>query len=318
MFRPDAKAMAESSRRSRLLWTLARVAVTLAALGALFAITDTKSVAATLRTFPLAPALITIALAYIALGIGAVRWMVLMRTCGATSTPPLTRLFRLSLIGFFYSTVLPGAVSGDVIRGVATAESFEGRGATSSLAVTLLERLSGLVGLLLLASAAFFINPLEGVEGFRFWGLVGFVVALCGTAGAAFGAKLAPLLPGRLGTLAAKLPEVKRPSGFALALLLSLGTQISMMLAGHVLVKAVHPELHVLDSAVVMPVVSVASYFPLTVAGAGAREYALVTVYRLVGVPDEKSFAAALAFFGCSLVVAASGGIVNLLKPLKK
>ena len=64
-------------------------------------------------------------------------------------------------------------------------------------------------------------------------------------------------------------------------------------------------------------VVSIASYFPLTVAGAGAREAALVAVYRLVGVPEEKSLAAALAFFGCSLFVAATGGILNLWKPLK-
>jgi uncharacterized membrane protein YbhN (UPF0104 family) len=317
MFRPDAKAMAESSRRSRFFWTLARVAVTAAALGVLFVITDMKSVMSTLRTFPIEAALTTIALAYVALGIGAVRWMVLMRTCGATHTPPLTRLYRLSLVGFFYSTVLPGAVGGDVIRGLATADSFEGRGATSSLAVTLLERLSGLTGLIMIASCALFVNPLEGVEGFRMWGALGFVVALAGTAAAAFGAKLAPLLPGRLATLAQKMPDVKRPSGLLLALVLSFGTQVSMMLAGHTLVAAVHPGLNVLDSAVVMPVVSVASYFPLTVAGAGARELALVSVYRLVDVAQDKSTAAAIAFLGCTLVVAASGGIVNLIKPLK-
>lgn len=317
MVGPDAKAMAESSRRSRLFWTLARIAVTVGALSVLFAITDMKSVAATLRTFPLQAAFNATALAFGALGIGAVRWMVLMRTCGATHTPPLTRLYRLSLVGFFYSTVLPGAVGGDVIRGLATAESFEGRGATASLAVTLLERLSGLAGLMVIAGCAFLLNPLEGVEGLRMWGAVGFVVALIGTGCAAFGAKLAPLFRGRLGTLAAQLPDVKRPSGLALALFLSLGTQVSVILAGHTLVAAVYPDLSLFDSAVVMPVVSVAGYFPLTVAGAGAREAVLVGVYRLVGVPEEKSLAAALALLGCSLIVAATGGIVNLLKPLK-
>ena len=124
--------MAESTQRSRLLWTLARVGVTVIALGVLFAMTDMKSVAQTLRTFPLAAALTTIGLAYLALGIGTVRWSILMRTCGATTTPPLSRLYRLSLIGLFYSTVLPGAVGGDVVRGLATAESFEGRVATST------------------------------------------------------------------------------------------------------------------------------------------------------------------------------------------
>jgi glycosyltransferase 2 family protein len=310
--------MAESSRRSRLLWTLARVVFTAAAFGVLFLITDMKIVMATLRTFPFSAALVTIALAYAALGIGAVRWMVLMRTCGATHTPPLTRLYRLSLVGFFYSTVLPGAVSGDVVRGLATAESFEGRGATSSLAVALLERLSGLTGLLLLGSCAFLMNPLEGIEQFRLGGAVVFIVALAGITGVAFGSKLAPLLPGRLATLAAKLPEVKHPSGFALALVLSLGTQLAMTLAVHALVAAVHPAVTVLESAVVMPAVTIASYFPFTPAGAGARDLALVAVYRLVDVPAEQSAAAGIAYLGCTVVVAASGGIVSMIKPLTK
>lgn len=318
MFRPDGRPMAESSQRSRLLWTVARIGVTLGALGVLFAVTDTKSVAATLRTFPIEPALITICLAYVALAIGTVRWKVLMITCGATHTPPLSRLYRLSLIGFFYNNVLPGGVAGDVIRGVVTTESFGERGATSSIAVTLLERLSGLVGLLVLGSCAFLMNPLEGLERFRLWGLIGFAITLGGATCVAYGAKLAPLLPGPLGVLASKLPEVKRPAGFVLALLLSLGTQTVMTLAVHVLVKAVYPELHLLDSAVVIPVISMASYFPLTVAGAGAREYALVTVYGFIGVSKEKALAAALAFFACQLLVAVTGGLLNLVKPLTK
>jgi uncharacterized membrane protein YbhN (UPF0104 family) len=308
--------MAESTQRSRVLWALARVVITAAAFGVLFLIIDVKIVMATLRTFPLDAALVTIVLAYVALGIGAVRWMVLMHTCGATHTPPLTRLYRLSLVGFFYSTVLPGAVGGDVVRGLATAESFQGRGATSSLAVALLERLCGLTGLLLLGSCAFLMNPLEGIEQYRLGGAVVFVVALAGISAVAAGSKLAPLLPGRLGVLAAKLPEVKRPSGFALALLLSVGTQLAMTYAVHTLVAAVHPDVTLLESAVVMPAVAIASYFP-TPAGAGARDVALVVVYSLVDVPAERSAAAGIAYLGCTIVVAITGGIVNMLKPLK-
>jgi len=309
--------MAESTRRSRLFWTLARVGVTVAALSVLFTMVDMNSVRATLRTVPIGAGLVVIFLAYFALAIGTLRWSVLMRTCGATSTPPLSRLYRLSLIGLFYSTVLPGAVGGDVVRGLATAESFEGRGVTSALAVTLLERLSGLTALLLVAGVAFLIHPLQGIEGLRIWAAVGLLVALGGTVAAAFGAKLARFLPGRLGTLAASLPDVQRPSGLLLALVLSLGTQGSITLAGHTLITAVAPTVTLLDSAVAMPCVSVASYFPLTVAGAGPREAAMVGIYRLVGVAEDKSLAAALAFLMCSLFVAATGGMVNMLKPLK-
>lgn len=301
----------------RLLWTLARVAVTAAAFGALFAMTDVDAVGEALRTFPPQAALITIALFYTSIGIGALRWSVLLRTCGATTTPSLAKLFRLSLVGLFYNNVLPGAIAGDVVRGIATAESFQGRGVTSSLAVALLERLSGLVGLLILTSVALVVNPLEGLEGFRFWGALGFVAALAGGAGVVYGSKLAPHLPEKLGALAAKLPEIKHPLGFVVALLLSLGTQACVIVAGDVLISAVHDSVAFLDSAVVMPVVTVAGYFPLTIGGAGVREAALVGVYGFVGVPKAKALAAALAYAACLFLVAVTGGVINLLKPLK-
>jgi len=309
--------MAESTRRSRLIWTFARIAVTALAFGILFAMTDVKGVGEALRTFPPEAALFTIALFYTSIGIGAVRWSVLLRTCGATTTPPIGRLFRLSVVGMFYSNVLPGAVAGDVVRGLATAESFEGRGLTSSLAVTLLERLSGLVGLLVLTSIALFINPLEDLENFRFWGVLGMAGALAGTVGVAYGTKLAPRLPSKLGALAAKLPEVKRPLGFAVALVLSLGTHLCVIVAGHLLVTAVDGSVAFLDSAVVMPLVTMASYFPLTIGGAGVREIAVVGVYGFVGVPEAKALAAALAYAACLFLVAVTGGILNMLKPLK-
>jgi uncharacterized membrane protein YbhN (UPF0104 family) len=309
--------MAESSRRSRLLWLLLRVSVTLGAFAFLFMRTDIGTAAAALGAMPWQAPVIVCLSGYFAIGLGALRWRLLMVTCGATAPPGLAHLYRLTLVGLFYNTVLPGAVGGDVVRGLATAESFAGRGATSALAVTLLERMSGLAGLVTVASVAFFLNPLAGVDGLRFWGAIGLAGALLGTAGIAFGNQLARFLPGRLATLAAKLPDVRHPFGFALALVLSFGTQLTIIYAGHTLVAALEPIVRFADSAVVMPVVTVASYFPLTVAGAGAREAALVAVYRLVGVDEAKALAAALAFLSCQLFVAASGGALHLLKPLK-
>jgi uncharacterized membrane protein YbhN (UPF0104 family) len=98
---------------------------------------------------------------------------------------------------------------------------------------------------------------------------------------------------------------------------LSLGTHLAVIIAGHVLVSAVHSPIAFLDSAVVMPLVSIAGYFPLTIGGAGVRELAVVGVYGFVGVPEAKALAAALAYAACLFLVAASGGILNVLKPLK-
>lgn len=309
--------MAESSKRSRVIWVLVRLGVTLGALAFLFQRTDIPKLGAALAAIPLSAIVQSCGLAYVSLFFGALRWRLLMKTCGATSTPTLARLYQLSLVGLFYSTVLPGAVAGDVLRGLATAQSFEGKGATSSLAVTLLERLCGLGALVALASTAFLLNPLRGIEGVRFWGAVGLCAALAGIAAVAFSSKLARYLPAQLGKIAALMPDVQRPSGFAGALVFSLCTQLSMVLIGHTLITAIEPTVRFADSAVVMPVVTVASYFPLTIAGAGAREAALVAAYGLVGVAQPKAFAAAISLFACMLLVAATGGLINLVRPLR-
>jgi uncharacterized membrane protein YbhN (UPF0104 family) len=309
--------MAESSQRARWIWTFARIAITAGAFGLLFAKVDVDAVGDALLKFPPQAALFTIAFFYGSISIGALRWSVILRACGATSTPPLGRLLQLSLVGMFYNSVLPGAVAGDVVRGIATAESFQGRGVTSSLAVTLLERLSGLVGLLVVASVAVFLNPLADLENFRLWGAIGMLATLAGTVGVAYGSKLAPRLPGKLSVLAAKLPEVQRPAGFAVALLLSLGTHLCTISAAHVLVSALHPPVRFLESAVVFPLVTLASYFPFTIGGAGVREMALVGVYGFVGVPKAEALAAALTYTACIYVVAFTGGVLHALKPLK-
>jgi uncharacterized membrane protein YbhN (UPF0104 family) len=297
---------------------LLRIGVTVGAFAYLFWRTDVPKALEAIGAMPWTAPLFVCGAAYFAIGLGALRWRVLMRTCGATSTPSVARLYRLSLVGLFYNTVLPGAVVGDVLRGLATAESFEGRGATSALAVTLLERISGLAGLIIVASIAFVLNPLEGVEGPAIWGTLGITAALGGSAAIAFGGRLAHLLPGRLATLASKLPEVRRPLGLLLALPLSISTHLTIIAIGHVLISALEPSARFVDSAVVMPMVSVAGYFPLTVAGAGVREAVMVAVYHLVGVRESTALAAALAYLACMLLVAMSGGALHAIRPMDR
>jgi uncharacterized membrane protein YbhN (UPF0104 family) len=221
------------------------------------------------------------------------------------------------LIGIFYNTVLPGAVGGDIVRGLATSESFGARGATSAIAVTFLERLAGLGGLVMVCGVAFMLRPLPGVEGLMQWGGVGMALVALGTLLVGYAARLAPLAPKGLAPYLAKLPDMQRPSGLAIALLLSVGTHLCVVAMGHVLLQSLHPSVTVLDSSVVMPLVALASYFPLTVAGAGAREAAFVALCRLLGVPEATALAAALSLFGCQLLVAAVGGVLHLLKPLR-
>jgi hypothetical protein len=66
----------------------------------------------------------------------------------------------------------------------------------------------------------------------------------------------------------------------------------------------------------VVPLAAAAAFFPLSVAGAGPRDAVLVTLYGLAGVPKPAAVATALALLFITLVVGASGGILQLYAPL--
>src|SRR5688572_30214715 len=88
---------------------------------------------------------------------GALRWRVLMRAYGATAIPGIGRLVYLYFVAFFYNNYLPGAVAGDVGRGVVTHEAFEDKGATGAIAVVFVERVQGLFALFALLALGLII-----------------------------------------------------------------------------------------------------------------------------------------------------------------
>jgi glycosyltransferase 2 family protein len=298
----------ERRARERFWWVL-RTLVTLGAFAFLATHVDARSLGDALARMPVYAALGCTALVYASLALGALRWRVLMLGCGASDLPSFRRLYVLTLIGCFYNTMLPGAVSGDVVRAMAVAPYFGAHGAARSLMASFLDRVSGLLALMLLASSVWLLHPIEGVEGLRLVGSVGVLAVVLGTLAVVFSDRIAPLVPARFGK---HLPERIQPSSFLSTLVLSVLNQILIVGMGHLLITAVYPSATFVQSAVAMPLGTLAAYFPLTIAGAGARETALVAAYRLVSVPSPDALAAALTLLACSLVVAASGGIVGL------
>lgn len=78
------------------------------------------------------------------------RWYLLVRALGLPFT--VRNTFRLGMVGYFYNTFLPGSVGGDLVKAVFIAKEQAGRRA-AAVATVLADRLLGLFGLLLFASA---------------------------------------------------------------------------------------------------------------------------------------------------------------------
>jgi uncharacterized membrane protein YbhN (UPF0104 family) len=109
------------------------------------------------------------------------------------------------------------------------------------------------------------------------------------------------------------LPELRSARPFLLVLAVTVVNWIIVAAAGHLLVSSIDSGVKPGDSFVIIPLAAAAVFFPLTVAGVGAREAAFVLLFRTVGVSDADALAASLSFFACQLVVALSGGVLSAL-----
>lgn len=298
--------------RSRLRFALgiaARLAITGLVFGFLFTRIDAHAVAASVARIPVSALLGALASLVFAILTALVRWRALLVAYGAQTLPSWPESLRMYWVSMFYN-LLPGAVGGDVYRGFATRHYFAEGGATRSVGVVFVERVFGFAGLLLLGAAATLLGPNADREVLFYSGL-----GLC----AAFGAvltitvsrRIAYLLPGPLKKLASSLPRIERGGPFLLALALSVVTHIAVSLSGHVLIHSIAPAVTLTESMSIFPIGTLAAYFPLTVAGAGARDTALVVLFAKLGIAREDALATSLCLLGCNLLVSGIGGLLQ-------
>lgn len=274
-------------------------------------------VAALARIAPLALALAAL-VQVSAIAAATVRWRCLLHAYGASTLPSFPSALRVYFVGQFYNTYLPGAVGGDVLRGVVTRSSFaDAGGATASVAIVFVERALGLLGVLAVSALA---APFGASEELRrvflpycALGSVGVAAVICAIT---LGRRLAAYVPLRIATVLRSLPELRRVTPFVAACLLSLVTQTLTAICAHVLASSVYPEASVLQSLIAMPMAAGAAFFPLSVAGAGPRDLVLVWLYETLGIPRPEGTATALALLLVTLLVAGLGGVLQLLAPL--
>lgn len=311
-----AEGAAPSSPRKRL-WLALRIVVPLILLAYLFHKVSLADLTQALRRVSVLNLVGVLVLIALNLFLAAVRWRVTLRACGVTGRAPILELFRLHWIGAFYTTCVPGGVGGEVVRAFATRKLFGTRGLPAALAVTLLERAGGACGLLALVAITFALFPLPGVPHVLLFSTLGLAAVAAAIAAMLFARRLAPHLPGVIGRVLASLPAIESYPLFSLALAMSLVTQFVGVIMGHLVVVNLFANVTFAQSAVIIPLIFGAQYFPLTVGGAGVREVAFVTLYGLVGVPSHDALAASVVVWGLQLISGAAGGLVQMLKPLE-
>lgn len=292
---------------------VARIGMAAALLGLVLRSGDTAALLARFTRGTLAAVALGTVLLLASQAIAAWRWRLLI----GPGAPRWPALFHLYLVGAFFSLFLPTAVGGDAFR--ATMLARVAPRAEEAVVSVVLDRGLGVVALLAYALAGVVVAP----EVTR--------PLLAQLAGALSPARLLPITGAALllllgaALLARRVPRLRAIPGAALratrdtlargrlaaaALGLSLVVQGLMVLLWMVVARGVGLTLPATCFLVGVPLVSLATMLPLSLAGLGVREWAWVWFLAPFGVPAADAVALSLAYFACPFLAGAVGGLV--------
>lgn len=297
----------DRKRAIRLLQLIATVLV----FASLLRLVDPAQLVLNLRRAPWWSLPAGLASMTVVLSIAAVRWNTLLLAYGASARPPVSRLFQLHVIGMLYN-MLPGSIGGDVLRGIVTRTAFTDGRATTGLAIVLVERVVGLVGLILLACSMLVVRPIVGIQIAWPLALVGLLASAGAILAVGLSQRVARHLPGKLADIARSLPPIVAPRWLLVSVVWSVVSQALVGITAHVFVIGLNPRVTLADSLTLAPMAFAATYFPLTIGGAGTRDAAMVALYGTVGVSQSDALASSIQILLAYIVYAAIGGVVSL------
>lgn len=277
---------------------------------------DIAQVAARARTLDAGEALLCFAILAVQTGLITVRWWMVAR---ATDTAlRLAAAARILLIGMFFNQTLPSSVGGDAVR--VWLVSREGAPLGKAFNVVLCDRVLAVVVLIGVIGASLpAIYSRVSDEATR--SALGMLVAIGATGLAVFfllGEQLAELLrrwkmTRPFGNLASDFRQLfTRP--FPLAVLVALSAAIHLLSVVVVMLLGWALELPItfFDSLIVVPTVILLTTLPVSVAGWGVREGAMVAGFGLLGITTEGALTLSVLFGLAQVAVALPGGLVWL------
>lgn len=304
------------------LSTFLKIAVTLVGLAAVFYQIDLEKIAVALAQTDLKWLFMGLVLVVISLVVRAYRWSLLLKGLGVAV--PFGRLVELYFVGGFFTIALPSGFGGDVMRALEIAREVQPSVAAGTV---ILDRLTGLVMLFVMAAAMLPFRPFSTPPVLTWLILVGAVLGLVG---------LLVLVEGRLVRHVGRwLPAAVSPSGDnaigrllqavqscgwrAVAAASAVSVLFNLILAGWWYTNGLALGLDVPFHyyLIVMPVLSVPLLLP-SIGGLGPPELIAPMLFAVVGVAGETAVSLSLLNFILQRVSGLMGAPVYLFTTLKK
>lgn len=311
--------------RTRRLFFVAKLVLGVSLLAALLYVNDNGR--KVLEVFDQARPIYLIpffAITYPLLGASCMKWGLFLRERGVVVG--FHRLFRLYLVGSFFNNFLPSMVGGDLVRAYVLGKQIESH--THSLASVFLERFTGMIALVSLATLSFSFNA-----GMRQEPVV--VVSILAMGGACLLLVWAVWKPEwalwllrpveKNRHVARVLPTLMqfhdhvsyfkdKPVLVGKAMLYSFSFHFLAAVNVYVACRVLAVPLDLYDAVVLTPIVLLVASLPLTVNGLGLWEWAFSVYLAQAGLPMDQGLAVALLLRAKNILLSLVGGVLFLIE----
>ena len=300
-----------------VLSTLLKVCISGVILFILFRSIDLELFWGTVKSVPLTALVAGVVIIFGTQAISSYRWQTILKK---DMCVPYTRLLSIYLVGMFFNNFLPTMVGGDVIKGYYLYKSSK-RGDVS-LASIFLDRYSGFTAMMAITTVAVIVGYplLKGA------GLAGVFVLLIGAfVGLSLVIWVGPLHSWAMSLLSKihlyginkkidntyKVLMSYKGHKDILAIIFgcSMVVQLGVMLGYAIIGRGMGIDVGLGYYFLFIPLATVVSMVPISLAGLGLREGVMVYLFTLVGATKEQALTLSLVWFALMVLVSVLGGV---------
>lgn len=251
--------------------------------------------------------------------LAALRWKIVLS--GLNTPLSLKHAFVFTFIGAFFNQTLPTSIGGDAFKIFFAYKS--GINLKTSVNSVVLERVTTALTLVILVlfTLPFFLPRVAPQTANIFMtGIV--LVAVGSVAGVALLATM-DKFPKRLvkwrmfQALVAFSLDTRRifltPKCLTLLTIWGVVAHINLVLVAYLIILALGIHASFIDCLVLVPLVIMTTILPISIAGWGVREGAMIAAFSLIGIPAEQSLMLSVIFGLMGVVTAIPGGALWVL-----
>ena len=243
----------------------------------------------------------------------AARWAIIIRANGGHMGFAMS--LKLVLVGYFFSQALPSSIGGDAIRIWQAHRSGLALGMAMNTVV--LDRLAALAALLIMTAMALpWLMDLVIDSPMR-WAFVFVVMAGTAAFAALFFLTRLPksVFRWRVARAAAQLSDAARKTLLnagtgAVTVAMSMGAHVGVAVMVFLLADALGVRVSLMNCIFLVPLVMLTTLIPISIAGWGVREGAMVVAFGLIQVPRSDALAVSVLFGAMLLATSLPGGVL--------